>query len=83
MANGQPSPADLVGETAYLETFSEQVTTGDFPNPDADLVPELTKARFVIKAAHDTGDATFAEQLESQRETVFNPFYVRGSRNTQ
>lgn len=59
MPSLRPYPAERVHDEAYLEDLESRVATDTFPSPDADLIPRLTTARFVAKAAREAGEDEF------------------------
>jgi hypothetical protein len=68
-----PYPSTLVGNEEFpreLRAVSEQER---FPDPDADLVPELTKARFVAEAARSAGNDDYASRVSEIRDPLFEP----------
>lgn len=69
----RPYPAALVGAAQYVTALAEWIERARFPDPDPDLVPALTKARFVVEAATQAGEVDFAEQVRTQREPVLEP----------
>lgn len=69
----RPFPSALVGDDAYVDEFADSVDGSRFPGPDADLIPRLTKARFVAAAARDADETAFAERIDRHREPVFEP----------
>ena len=73
MSSVRPYPPELVGEEAYLDELDRQLEAGRFPDPDASLIPELTKARFVAEAARATEEHLFAERIDACRDPVFDP----------
>lgn len=46
-----PSPQTLVSDAEYIERLTERIDQRRFPDPD--LIPELTRARFVAEAARE------------------------------
>lgn len=69
----QPYPPELIGDEDFLDALDERIEVGRFPDPDADLVPELTKARFVAEAARDADQDIFADRIDDLRSPVFEP----------
>jgi hypothetical protein len=69
----QPYPPELIGDEEFLDALDKRIEDGRFPNPDAELVPELTKARFVADAARDADQARFADRIDNLRSPVFEP----------
>ncbi|WP_049927714.1 hypothetical protein [Halopiger goleimassiliensis] len=70
----RPFPPELVGDEAYAAALEDRIDRDRFPDPNADLLPELTKARFVADAARAGGAAEFADRIDRLREPVFEPF---------
>lgn len=70
----QPFPRDLVGDDEYLDELDDRIERDRFPEPDADLLPEVTKARFVADAARDADEVGFAERIGRRRDPLFEPF---------
>jgi hypothetical protein len=73
MPSLRPYPAERVRDEGYLDDLESRVTTDTFPDPDADLIPRLTTARFVAEAAREAGEGEFAANVERVREPVFEP----------
>lgn len=71
----RPFPRALVGDGAYVDDLERSIEQRRFPDPDASLLPEVTKARFVADAARDAGSEPFARRIERRREPLFEPFY--------
>lgn len=71
----RPMPADLVGSGPYVDALGGRVERDRFPDPDADLLPELTKARFVAAAATDAGEDEYAERVSDHRGPAFEPLH--------
>lgn len=71
----RPFPRALVGDDAYVDDLERRIEQRRFPEPDASLLPEVTKARFVADAARDAGSEPFARRIERLREPLFEPFY--------
>lgn len=69
----QPFPQELVGVADYGDELEDSIERNRFPDPDASLIPELSKARFVADAARDAGDVEFANRIEHLRDPVFEP----------
>ena len=73
MPSLRPYPAERVRDEGYLKDLESRVGTDTFPDPDADLIPRLTTARFVAESAREMGEAEFAANVERVREPVFEP----------
>lgn len=69
----QPFPSTLVGDENFVEALDTATERWGFPEPNPDLLPELTKARFVAEAARGDGDDAFADRLADLREPVVKP----------
>ncbi|WP_154660467.1 hypothetical protein [Halopiger goleimassiliensis] len=69
----RPLPRTLVGDDAYVAALEDDVERRDFPDPDAELVPELTKARFVADVAREEDEVAFADRIDDLRDPLFEP----------
>ena len=73
MRSLRPYPHEHVGNASYFEEFTQHIESGRFPDPNADLIPELTTARFVAMAAREVGEVEFANRIDEVRHPVFEP----------
>ena len=69
----RPFPSTLVGDETFVRALDHVAESGSFPQPDAGLVPELTKARFVAATARDEGNERYADRVEQRRDQPFDP----------
>lgn len=69
----EPFPRELVDVDEYVDELADAIERKRFPELDADLVPELTKARFVADGARNRGNVEFTDRIERLRETMFEP----------
>lgn len=67
------APSDRVGSNVYLAALESRIDVGGFPDPDPDLIPALTEARFVADAATEAGNEEFAAAVSDLRRPVFEP----------
>jgi hypothetical protein len=66
-------PSEHIGDDAYLDELTRRLEAGRFPDPDASLIPEVTRARFVAAGAREANEHAFAAQVDDRRNPVFAP----------
>lgn len=69
----RPMPQTFVGQEKYVHALAASVDQDGFPSPDPDLVPALTKARFVGEASREDGEDGFADRVAELRDPVVAP----------
>ena len=67
------APSAYIGSEAYLTTRKARIESGRFPDPDPDLIPSLTEARFVAEAATEAENDEFAASVAELRRPSFEP----------
>lgn len=69
----KPFPRELVGDDAFVDQLTDSIESRQFPSPEPDLAPVLTKARFVADAAEAAGEDAFAVSVSELRDPLFEP----------